>query len=109
MNIEDLKLKCKNNTLVFNIKTLEKITNTNIYKIINILAKRSNQINDFLKLELDIKLKKFYSSNEELYEFFENKEQIEISKFFEKLPKPSLISIFELLNGDIIYYNDNDI
>lgn len=75
----------------------------NIYETISILAKRSDQINADLKAELLEKLEEFASNTESLEEIFENKEQIEVSKFYERLPKPALISINEWLNGKIYH------
>lgn len=83
-------------------KELEKHEN-NIYAIINILGKRSTQINSAIKAELDKKLEEFYLYNDSLYDNLENKEQITISKFYETLPKPTAIAIQEFLDGNIIY------
>ncbi len=79
---------------------MEKGTN-NIYESIVVLAKRSNQISVELKEELTQKLQEFASSTDNLEEIFENREQIEISKFYEKLPKPVAIAIDQLLNDEI--------
>lgn len=75
----------------------------NIYEAITIIAKRSNQINTDLKKELIEKLEEFATHNESLEEVFENKEQIEVSKFYERLPKPNAIAMDEWLK-DKIYY-----
>ncbi|MCB9203029.1 MAG: DNA-directed RNA polymerase subunit omega [Flavobacteriales bacterium] len=75
----------------------------NIYKAIVIMGKRSEQINSELKNELNKKLDNFGTHNDSLEEVFENREQIEISKYYEKLPKPTLIAIEELLDNDIYY------
>lgn len=84
-------------------KVLEK-KEKNIYMITYILGKRAEQISLILKKELDEKLKDFIiPMNDNLEEMHENKEQIEISKIFEKLPKPSLISIQEFIDGKIKY------
>lgn len=80
----------------------------NIYKAIVIMGKRSEQINSELKNELTKKLDNFISHNDSLDEIFENREQIEISKYYERLPKPTLISIQELLNGNIFYQTPNE-
>ena len=69
----------------------------NIYESIAILAKRSNQINVDLKEELTQKLQEFASSTDNLEEIFENREQIEISRFYERLPKPVAIAMQEYL------------
>jgi DNA-directed RNA polymerase subunit K/omega len=75
----------------------------NIYKTVSILAKRANQISKELKSELDNKVEEFATHNDNLEEVFENREQIEISKFYEQLPKPTLIAIHEFLNDQIYY------
>lgn len=75
----------------------------NIYKAIVIMGKRSEQINFELKNELLKKLDNFANHNDSLEEIFENREQIEISKYYERLPKPTLIAIHELLNDNIYY------
>ncbi|WGH26075.1 MAG: hypothetical protein NHF93_01065 [Candidatus Shikimatogenerans bostrichidophilus] len=100
MNIKNIN----NKNFILDINFLEKKKKCNIYKIINILSKRSNQIEYYLRLKLKIKLKKFNSPNNELKEFFKNKEQIEISKYFENLPKSTIISIFEILMNNISIY-----
>lgn len=79
----------------------------NIYETVMIAAKRANQISVEMKLELNRKLEEFASYTDNLEEVFENPEQIEISKFFERLPKPSLISLQELTD-DKIYFRINE-
>ena len=73
----------------------------NIYSAIVALDKRSNQISSEIKEELLGKLDEFATHNDNLDEVFENKEQIEVSKFYEKLPKPTLIAIRELLDDEL--------
>jgi DNA-directed RNA polymerase subunit K/omega len=77
----------------------------NIYESIAILAKRSNQINVDLKEELTQKLQEFASSTDNLEEIFENREQIEISKFYERLPKPVAMAMEELME-EKVYWRD---
>ena len=77
----------------------------NIYESISIISKRANQISSEMKEELSAKLAEFASHSDNLEEIFENREQIEISKFYEKLPKPSLISINEFLEDKTYYRN----
>lgn len=67
----------------------------NIYQSIAIISKRANQVSTAIKEELYNKLQEFATHNDNLEEIFENREQIEISKFYEKLPKPSAIAIQE--------------
>ena len=76
-------------------------TTGNIYESVVIISKRSNQINAELKEELTRKLEEFASTTDNLEEIFENREQIEISRFYEKLPKPNAIAIKELLDDKI--------
>lgn len=78
----------------------EKETN-NIYEAIVAMSKRSNQISSELKEELVGKLQEFASSTDNLEEIFENREQIEISKYYEKLPKPVAIAMSEMLDDKI--------
>lgn len=73
----------------------------NIYESIVLLSKRANQLNIDLKEELTQKLQEFASTTDNLEEIFENREQIEISRFYERLPKPVAIAIEELLEEKI--------
>lgn len=93
-----------NTTVTRDLRDLDKGTG-NIYESIVIIAKRANQISVDLKEELNSKLAEFASSNDNLEEVFENREQIEISKHYERLPKPTLIAIDEFLNDKIYYRN----
>ena len=80
---------------------------SNIYQTVMVASKRANQISVEMKQELNRKLEEFASYTDNLEEVFENPEQIEISKFFERLPKPSLISLQEL-SEDQIYFRINE-
>ena len=75
----------------------------NIYESIATISKRANQISAEIKSELSTKLEEFASYTDNLEEIFENREQIEISKYYERLPKPSLIAIQEFLEKKIYY------
>ena len=75
----------------------------NIYEAISIIAKRATQINNDLKTELVDKLDEFATYNDSLEEVFENKEQIEVSKFYERLPKPTDLAVEEWLNNKIYH------
>jgi DNA-directed RNA polymerase subunit K/omega len=75
----------------------------NIYEAISIIAKRATQINGDLKKELLDKLEEFATYNDSLEEIFENKEQIEVSKFYEKLPKATAIAVEEWLENKIYH------
>ena len=77
----------------------------NIYESVVIISKRANQIAAQMKEDLTRKLKEFGSANESLEETFENREQIEISRYYERLPKPTLIAAQEFLNDKIYYRN----
>ncbi len=77
----------------------------NIYEAISIISKRATQINTEMKNELVEKLEEFATFNDSLEEVFENKEQIEVSKFYEKLPKPHAIAVEEWL-GEKVYFRD---
>lgn len=80
----------------------------NIYEAITIIAKRAQQINSDLKSELIEKLEEFATYTDSLDEIFENKEQIEVSKFYEKLPKPTAIAVHEWLDSKIYYRNPEE-
>jgi DNA-directed RNA polymerase subunit K/omega len=77
----------------------------NIYEAISVIAKRSEQINTDIRRELIDKLEEFATYNDSLEEIFENKEQIEVSKFYEKLPKPHALAIKEWLEDKIYFRN----
>lgn len=77
----------------------------NIYESIVIMSKRANQLSNNIKEELHQKLSEFASANDNLEEIFENREQIEISKYYERLPKPSLVAVQEFLDGKVYYRN----
>lgn len=79
----------------------------NIYKSLVIISKRANQINSELKEELHAKLQEFASHNDNLEEVFENREQIEISRYYEKLPNPAVIATHEFLK-DEVYFRELD-
>ncbi|MBJ2186833.1 DNA-directed RNA polymerase subunit omega [Paramuribaculum intestinale] len=80
----------------------------NIYETVCIIAKRSNQIADEMKHDLEKKLQEFASLNDNLEEISENREQIEISRYYEKLPKPTLIATQEYIEHKIHFRNPAD-
>lgn len=86
-------------------KNLVDAPTDNIYEAISIVAKRATQINSEIKKELLEKLDEFATYNDSLDEIFENKEQIEVSKFYEKLPKPHSLAVQEWLEDKIYYRN----
>lgn len=93
-----------NTTVTRNVNDLDQKTE-NIYESLVIISKRANQVSNNMKEELHGKLAEFASSNDNLEEIFENREQIEISKHYERMPKPSLIAIDEFLNDKVYYRN----
>ncbi len=77
----------------------------NIYETLVILSKRANQISLEMKEELNSKLSEFSTSSDNLEEVFENREQIEIAKYYEHLPKPTLIAVAEFANDQVFFRN----
>jgi len=77
----------------------------NIYETVVVLSKRANQIGLELKEELNQKIEEFAPASDNLEEIFENREQIEIAKFYERMPKPTLIAVDEFLNHKIYMRN----
>ncbi|MBQ5980933.1 MAG: DNA-directed RNA polymerase subunit omega [Prevotella sp.] len=98
------KSKASVNTVTRNIMDLCEETG-NIYESVAIIAKRANQISVEIKQDLTKKLAEFASYNDSLEEVFENREQIEISRYYEKLPKPTLLATEEFVQGNV-YYRD---
>ena len=94
-------------TKTYNRKQIESATE-NIYEALSIIAKRSQQINLDIKKELHEKLDEFATHNDSLEEIFENKEQIEVSRFYERLPKPHAMAIEEWLNNKIYSRQTDD-
>lgn len=100
------KTKASQTTKTYNRDKIEKKTE-NIYEAISIISKRADQIKGDFKKELTEKLEEFATYNDSLEEIFENKEQIEVSKFYERLPKPHSIAIQEWLD-DKVYHRDSN-
>ena len=98
------KSKAPVNTVTRNIMELCDETG-NIYETVAIIAKRANQISVQIKEDLSKKLAEFASYNDSLEEVFENREQIEISRYYEKLPKPTLLATEEFVEGKV-YWRD---
>jgi len=80
----------------------------NLYESIAIVAKRANQINISLKEELHNKLEEFASHTDSLEEIHENKEQIEISRAYERMPNPALLATQEFMEGKVYYRKNED-
>ncbi|EHO72853.1 hypothetical protein HMPREF9140_00613 [Prevotella micans F0438] len=98
------KSKSPVNTVTRDVQELWKDTG-NVYESVVIISKRANQISAEIKQDLSKKLAEFASYNDSLEEVFENREQIEISRYYEKLPKPALLATEEFLDGQI-YWRD---
>ncbi len=100
MSVKDTKAEV--NTITYDKDKIEENVGS-IYEAIVIMGKRAEQINAEIRTELHNKLDEFAVHNSTLEEVFENREQIEISKHYEKLPKPTSIAIEEWLNGDVYF------
>lgn len=89
-------------TITRDVKDIE-AKSGNLYEALVIISKRANQVNGELKEELNQKLDEFASHTDNLEEIFENREQIEVSRFYERLPKPAAIAIQEFENEDVYF------
>jgi DNA-directed RNA polymerase subunit K/omega len=98
------KVKADQEAITRRVRDFSAQTN-NVYETVALLAKRADQIGLDMKSELEKKIEEFTTTSDNLEEVFENREQIEIAKFYERLPKPSLISINEYLKGNVYYRN----
>ena len=98
------KTNAPSNTITRNMVELCEDTG-NVYETVAIIGKRANQIAVEMKNDLSKKLQEFASYNDNLEEVFENREQIEISRYYEKLPKPTLIAAQEYEGGKVYYRN----
>jgi DNA-directed RNA polymerase subunit K/omega len=101
------KVQAEVTTVTRDVNQLNEHTG-NIYESISILGKRANQIQAKMKEELQNKLEEFASHTDNLEEVFENREQIEISRHYEKLPKPTAIAYQEWLEGQIYFKNPEE-
>lgn len=101
-----LSINTSNNIETRDVNELKKKTG-NLYESIAVVAKRANQINISLKEELHNKLEEFASHTDSLEEIHENKEQIEISRAYERMPNPALLATQEF-QEDKIYYRRNE-
>ena len=99
----EIKKNIPNNTITRKLVDLDRETG-NVYKSINIIARRANQ----LKTELNRKLADFSSPTDTMEETFENREQIEISRYYERLPKPVIIATEEFLDHELVYKEGKD-
>ena len=96
------KINAPTNTVTRDVMTLADETG-NIYESVAIIAKRANQISSEMKRELNQKLQEFATASDSLEEVFENSEQIEISRYYEKLPKATLLATEEFRENRIYY------
>lgn len=94
------KTNASASTVTRDLDKIDRETN-NVYESVRIIAKRANKISSEMKQELNRKLEEFAYYTDNLEEVFENREQIEISKFYERLPKPTLIATQEFLDGKL--------
>ena len=101
--MEIKKSNIPNNTITRKLTDLDAPTG-NIYESVVVISKRANQISSEIKQELNRKLADFSSVNDSL----ENREQIEISKYYEKLPKPAIIATEEFLEGKVYFRENNE-
>lgn len=93
-----------NTTVTRDLRDIDAKTD-NLYESIVVISKRANQIAVDVKEELNAKLAEFATTNDNLEEVFENREQIEISKHYERMPKPTLVAIDEFLNDKVYFRN----
>ncbi len=98
----DIKKSVPNNTITRKLTDIDAPTG-NVYESVVLIAKRANQISTALKQELNRKLADFSTTSDSLEETFENREQIEISKYYERIPKPTIIATEEFLDGELVF------
>jgi DNA-directed RNA polymerase subunit K/omega len=98
------KIKTDTFAVTRNINQLMEPTE-NIYESVAVMSKRANQIALEIKEELNSKISEFAVPSDNLEEVFENREQIEIARYYEQLPKPTLIAVQEFLNGQVYFRN----
>ena len=98
------KSNAPTNTVTRDMMKLSEETG-NVYETVAIISKRANQISVEMKQDLEKKLQEFATLNDNLEEVSENREQIEISRYYEKLPKPVLIATQEYIEGKVMYRN----
>ena len=103
----EIKKNIPNNTITRKLVDLDSETG-NIYESVNIIARRANQIATELKTELNRKLADFSSPTVTMEETFENREQIEISRYYERLPKPVIIATEEFIDHELVFKEGKD-
>src|SRR3546814_6357842 len=105
--MDNTKKNITTTTITRDVRKIDAKTG-NIYESVVVISKRANQISSAIKEELSGKLSEFATSTDNLEEVFENREQIEISKHYERLPKPTLIATEEFLDGKVYFRNPKD-
>ena len=103
----EIKKNIPNNTITRKLVDLDSETG-NIYESVNIIARRANQIATELKTELNRKLADFSSPTDTMEETFENREQIDISRYYERLPKPVIIATEEFIDHELVFKEGKD-
>ena len=103
----EIKKNIPNNTVTRKLADFDHETG-NVYKSINVIARRANQISADLKSEPKSKLNEFSSPTDSMEETCENREQIEISRYYERLPKPAIIATEEFLDDEIYFRDGNE-
>ncbi len=98
------EIEIPNSTITRDTREISEISG-NLYESVAIISKRANQISSTMKEELVAKLEEFASEHDNLEEIFENREQIEISKYYESLPKPTIVAIEEFLREKVYFRN----
>lgn len=103
--MSDIKSKVQDVDPNVQARDLQALTadTTNVYRSLSVIATRARHLNDEIKSELYSKLDEFATNSETIEEVMENKEQIEISKFYERLPNPAVIATEEFLRGDLSF------
>jgi DNA-directed RNA polymerase subunit K/omega len=101
-NITEVHKNARETANAWDVRDLDKDTH-NVYQSISIISKRANQLSVQLKEELNKKLEEFSSDHDNLEEIFENREQIEISTYYERLPKPTLLAIQEFVEEKVYF------
>jgi DNA-directed RNA polymerase subunit K/omega len=104
MNNKEQEFDIPSSTITRDTRDLDSKT-MNLYEAVAIISKRANQIGSNTKEELVSKLEEFASEHDNLEEIFENREQIEISKYYESLPKPTIVAIEEFLHDKVYFRN----
>ena len=102
------KSNAPTNTVTRDMMKLSEETG-NVYETVAIISKRANQISVEMKQDLEKKLQEFASYNDNLEEVFENREQIEISRYYERLPKPAIIATEEFLDHELFFKENKEV